>query len=245
MNLAAKARAIEPRTGRSPWDGHEFGRGYAVLSLPLDSGHLLGLRVFPQNDFAPYVSVWHRPPGDGWAIYVDGPSLETACPRYWGPATRSTALASIEVDWTGPNDLRVSMAGPELEWTLSMGASPPLRSLNAVDSALPRWTWRVAPLLRFREWVAQHVLGYGDIRLSFTSASGHEMVLLARENYRVESSSARLDGRHLGQPVTLEENPTVGDVPLPTAPSFVFAEAHAPIVDRAEYRRTKEQLLEG
>ena len=216
-----------------------------MLSLPFDSGHLLGLRVFPENDFAPYVTVWHRPPGEGWAIYVDGPSLDTACPRYWKPVARTVAYASIEVDWTGPNDLRVAMEEPALEWTLSMEAPMRFRSLNAIDSTLPRWTWRVAPLLRFREWVARRLLGYGDIRLSFTSASGHEMVLLARENYRVEASEASLDGRPLGEPVTLEENPTVGGVPLPTVPCFVFGEAHAPILDPVEYRRTKERVQGG
>lgn len=57
VNLAARARAIAPRAERSPWDGYEYARGYGVLNLPFDSGHLLGLRVFPENDFAPYVSV--------------------------------------------------------------------------------------------------------------------------------------------------------------------------------------------
>lgn len=245
MNLAAKAQSIEPRTGRSPWEGHEYGRGYAVLNLPFDSEHLLGLRVFPENDFAPYVSVWHRPPGEDWAIYVDGPSLETACPRYWEPATQAVAFASIDVSWTGPSDLCVEMDEPALEWTLSMGAPPLLRWLNAVETALPRWTWRVDRLVRFREWVARRYLGYGDIELSFSTASGHDTVLLGRENYRIDASTARLDGQSLGEPVVLDDNPTIGDVPLPRAPSFVFGEAHTTILDQEEYRRTKEQVRAG
>lgn len=245
MNLAAKARSIEPRRGHSPWDDHEFGRGYAVLTLPFDSGHLLGLRVFPQNDFAPYVSVWHRPPDRTWAIYVDGPSLDTACPRYWEPATRTVGFASIDVRWTGPTDLRVAMDEPHLEWTLSMGAPPLLRLANTVNSRLPLWTWKRPSLLRLREWMARYYLDYGDIALAFTTASGHETVLVARENYVIHASMAHLDGDDLGEPVTLEETPTVGEVPLPTAPSFVLGEAHAKIVDRTEYRRTKERAREG
>jgi hypothetical protein len=150
VNLAARARAIAPRADRSPWDGYEHARGYGVLNLPFDSGHLLGLRVFPENDFAPYVSVWHRPPGEDWAIYVDGPSLETACPRYWGTATSESAFAAIDVEWTGPNDLRVTMADPALEWTLSMGAPPFLRLLNGVEAALPLWNWRIGAVRRIR-----------------------------------------------------------------------------------------------
>lgn len=115
MNLARKASAVAPRTGTSPWDDHEYGRGYAVLVLPFSSGHQLGLRVFPENDFAPHVSVWHRPPGEAWSTYVDGPSLETACPRYWGPALDSAALAAIDVAWTGPTELHVETEAQELD----------------------------------------------------------------------------------------------------------------------------------
>lgn len=242
MTLAEKARAIQPGDGSSRWRGHEYGRGYAVLTLPFDSGHLLGLRVFPENDFAPYVSVWHRPPGEDWAIYVDGPSLETACPRYWGPVTRTVGFASIEVTWTAPAELRVEMDEPALVWRLSMGTSPFLRAVNAVNAAMPGWTWRVGALLRVREWVARHYLGYGDIRLSFTSASGHDVVLLAVENYPIDASTATLAGRNLGEPEVLDENPTVGNVPLPRAPSFVLGQAQAAIRDRAEYQRLKQQV---
>lgn len=244
VNLAAKATAIEPRTGQSPWADYEYGRGYAVLTLPFDSGHLLGLRVFPENDFAPYVSVWHRSPSGDWAIYVDGPSLETACPRYWEPATQAVAFASIDVRWTGANDLRVEMDTPTLEWTFSMHAPPLLRLLNTVNAHLPLWTWKFALFLRLREWIARSYLNYGDIELSFTTASGHDTVLLARENYLIHSATARIDGDDLGSLVHLDENPTMGDVPLPTAPSFVLGEAYARIVDQTEYQQTKERVRE-
>jgi hypothetical protein len=32
---------------------------------------VLALRVFPDNDFAPYRTIWHRDPGGRWAIYAD------------------------------------------------------------------------------------------------------------------------------------------------------------------------------
>ena len=245
MNLARKASALAPRTGTSPWDGHEYGRGYAVLMLPFSSGHQLGLRVFPENDFGPYVSVWHRPPGEAWSIYVDGPSLETACPRYWGPVLDTAALTTIDVSWTGPNELRVEMEAPALSWTLSLDAPAALRWTNAVSAALPLRTWKPGPLLRLREWMARRFLGMGAIRLSFTTASGHETVLVAQENYVVEESEATFNGRPLGEPVRLEENPTVGDVLLPKVPSFVFGQAHAKITDHDEYARTRDRIRDG
>lgn len=136
------------------------------------------------------------------------------------------------------------MADPALEWTLSMAAPPFLRLLNAVEAALPLWTWRVGALRRFREAVARYYLGYGAIDLAFTAASGHDVVLLARRNYRIETAAATLEGRSLGEPTTLEENPTIAGVRLPTVPSFVFGQAQAAIQDRASYERLRETVRE-
>lgn len=241
MNLASKADAIEPGAADSPWAGYEFGRGYAVLTLPFSSGDLLGLGVFPRNDFAPYVSVWHRSPDGEWSIYVDGPALETACPRYWGAATESTALAEIDVSWTGPTTLEVSMAEPELAWTLSATAPAFLRGLNAVNAALPRWTWGIGALRRIREQVARSLLGMGAVRFAFETATGHDAVLVAEETFFVDASEARFEGRDLGGPVTLDENPTVGDVALPPRPTIVFGEAFAAILDHDDYRETRDR----
>lgn len=242
LNLAEKAESIEPVAASSPRDTREFGRGYAVMSLPFSSGHCLGLRVFPQNTFAPYVSVWHQSPDGAWSIYVAGPSLDTTCPRYWGGATEHDSLTTIDVTWTGPNDLAIEMEEPELVWSLSVTAPTALRWVNSLNAALPDWTWRIGPALRFREWFARRFLGMGDIRLAFRTASGHDTVLMAQENYFIDESAARLDGASLGEPVELDRNPTIGDVPLPSIPSFIFGQAQMAIVDHDEYRSTLQQF---
>ena len=230
--LAGRATAIEQRTEESPWADHEYVRGYGVLVLPFSAGDLLALRVAPQNPFAPYASVWHRSRGGEWSIFVDGPALETACPRYWGPVTRRTALASIEVTWTGPSTLRVAMDDPALEWTMTVATTPTRRLASALNAALPLWTWRRGPLLRAKEWLARRLLGVGDVQFGFTTPSDHDAVLVPEEEYVVDASEAVLEGRSLGEPVRLEANPTIGDVPLPTRPSFVIAQAHLGIADR-------------
>lgn len=245
MDLARRAAAIEPRTVTSPWPDHEHVRGYAVLELPFSSGHLLGLRVWPQTDFTPWVSVWHRTPGGAWSMYNDGPSIETTCPRYWRPTLERAELADVDVTWTGPNELRVEMAEPELEWTMSMTAPLTLRGLNAVSAALPLWTWKPAPLRHLRERVANHLLGMGDVRLSFTSPSGHQAVLMPEELFFVDESTAVLEGEQLGDPVHLKENPTIGGVPTPARPVFAFGQAHMRITDPEEYRRIRERLHVG
>ncbi len=239
MELARQLERIEPRVVSSPWPGHEHVRGYAVMALPFSSGHVLGLRVWTENDFAPYVSVWHRTPGGEWSMFNDGPLLEATCPRYWGPALSEARLARIRLFWTGPSELRVEMEDPLLEWTFSMAAPPYLRVMNAVSGLLPLWSWKPAPLLRMRQWVAGRLLGMGDIRLSFAMPGGQAAVIMPERIFFIEASKAVLDGRDLGEPVRLEQNPTIGGIPLPARPTFAIGQAHMRIEDREEYRRTR------
>jgi len=109
---------------------------------------VLGLRVWPENDFAPYVSVWHRTPEGDWSMFSDGPPLEAMCQRYWGPAVREAQLARTHLSWTGPNELRVEMESWLLVWTVSMATPPFLRVMNAVSDSLPLWSWKPVSLLR-------------------------------------------------------------------------------------------------
>ena len=108
--------------GSAPWPDHEYVKGWGVFGLPFDAGHVLALRVFPENDFGPYRTVWHRDPGGRWSIYVDGPRLDTACPRYYGPACDFTGYAQIGLTWDGPAPCTSLWTRPH--WT---GLSPPPR----------------------------------------------------------------------------------------------------------------------
>ena len=111
----------------------EYAKGWGVFGLPFDSGHVLALRVFPKNDFSPYRTIWHRDPGGQWSIYVDCRRLDTACPRYYGPACSHIGHAQIGLEWTGPASLRVTMDAPHLDWTLTAAQTPILRLLNAAS----------------------------------------------------------------------------------------------------------------
>lgn len=244
MNLARKAGAIESETTTSPWPDHEHVLGYGALELPFSSGHLLGLRVWPRTDFTPWVSVWHRTPGGAWSIFNDGPSTETTCPRYWHPILERAELATIDVVWTGPSEVRIEMDEPSLVWTMSLRAPSFLHALNAVNARLPLWTWRPDPLLRIREWIAKRFLGMGNVRFSFTSASGHETTIMPQEVYLVDDASATFEGDDLGDLVRLETNPTIGGVPTPKRPVFVFGQAHMGILDPEEYRRSRERVVD-
>ena len=240
-DISRAARRIHARVSSSEaaWTGHEHYVGYAVMALPFSTGHILGLRVFPENDFSPYKSVWHRTPDGKWSIYNHGPSLETTCPRWWGPALDHAELAPVQLEWTGPAELRVEMESPPLLWTLSLKAPLLLRVINALNSSLPLWMWKRRWQLRLQEWAARRILAMGELMFSFITPSGLHATIIPQQLYFVEESRAELDGHDLGHPVRLRRNPRIGKVPLPTRPIFVIGRTYATIEDPEEYRRTR------
>ena len=63
-----------------------------MIALPFDSGHVLALRVFPENDFGPCRTVWHRDPSGR-------PSTPTAATSAGGHP--QAAVAGIAVTGDG------------------------------------------------------------------------------------------------------------------------------------------------
>jgi hypothetical protein len=238
--LSAQLEDLPVVQGHAPWPGHEYARGWGVFALPFDSGHVLALRVFPQNDFGPYRAVWHRDPDGRWSIYVDGARLDTACPRYFGPACDVTGYARIGLTWTGPATLRVTMDSPALEWTLTATSTRILALLNTMSAALPLATWRRRSLVRAREHLAS-TLRMGRLRLTGTTPSGHTGTLMPQRMYFIDDARATLDGADLGRPARLPKNPAIGGVPLPARGVLAIGQAVFEILDPAEYQRTRSQ----
>ncbi len=241
MNLKAELERLEPSVVRSPWRGHEHVRGYGVFGLPLSSGHTLALRVFPINDFAPYVTVWHQTPDGSWSIYYDAPRADIACPRYYGAAARHVVPARIQLDWRGVAELMIRVDRPQLEWTVWMHEPLTFRLLNRMSAALPFWTWQHEPLLRMRAWMAG-LMGMGSIALAGRMPSGHFGVLMPQRMYLIDRADVRLAGADLGTPVLVRANPTIGGMPLPARGVFAIGQAHWEIRDTTEYRETRAAL---
>lgn len=243
-SLAAAAQSFSPGVGKSPWPGHEYVRGYTVFSMPTSTGDVLVLRVLPENDFAPYTTVWRRSPAGRWSMFVDAADIDTACPRYFGSACREILPASIVVTWPGPSQLHVEVrpaprpsrgtgavppppAGdrPRMSWTVRLAEPAPLRVLNAMSAVMPRYTWKPDVLVRGREWMARRLLGMGhDMRLRVTTPSGHLATLCPRRIAFVADSHVVLDGSDLGVPQMAYETPTIGTVPLAVRPTFAVGE---------------------
>jgi len=241
---AALTSAIDPDLGEAPWPDHEYVRGWGVFGLPFDSGHVLALRVFPQGSFGPYRTLWHRDPAGRWSIYADAQIVEHACPRYYGPACEHVGAARIEIAWTGPRTLRVTMDEPSLDWTVTATRSPLMGLLNPLSAALPLSSWRPPALVRARERLAR-ALGMGRLQMSGVMPSGHSGVLMPQRMYFVDESSAVLDGTDLGSPTRLRENPTIGGVPLPARGVLAIGQAMWPIRDLDEFAGARRQASDS
>ncbi|MFC7250525.1 hypothetical protein ACFQJ5_11840 [Halomicroarcula sp. GCM10025324] len=242
--IAAKVQQIRPSVQPSPMQGYEHVRGFGIYALPFDSGHVLALRVFPENDFAPYTTVWHRTPDGRWSIYVDGPSHNTACPRYYGTAADYVQTATITLDWTGPMELQVRMDDPELRLTIRMDAPLTATILNAIGARLPATIWRIPGVASVFARVADTVFDIGDVTLIGTAPNGQRAILMPRQMYPIESAVAMLDGDDLGEPITSKTNPTMGDVAFPARPMLAIGEAYFEILDQSEHDETFMELNE-
>lgn len=247
---ATLAASLGPEMGEAPWPDHEYVRGWGVMGLPFDSGHVLALRVFAQSSFGPYVTVWHRDPQGRWSIHADAPRVEHACPRYYAPACSYVGPARIGVEWTGPRTVHVTVRigghatghttgdQPALEWTVTAARSPLMGVLNPVSAALPLASWRPRALLRARELLAQG-LGMGRVEMSGVMPSGHDCVLMPQRMYLVKEASAVLGGVDLGRPARLPQNPEFGGVPLPARGVLAIGRAMWPIRDHDEFDRAR------
>jgi hypothetical protein len=240
LDLASRLSNLPECRGSAPWPHHEYVKGWGVMGLPFDTGHVLALRVFPENDFGPYKSLWHREPGGNWSIHVDGSRLDTACPRYYGAACTQTGFAHLELTWTGPATLQVTMDDPALEWTLTARSTTYLDLLNAMSAAMPTATWRPRALLRAREGIAR-MFGVGAIELSGVMPSGHTGTLMPKQMYFIDESRAVLGGVDFGQPTHLAQCPTIGAVPLPARGMLAIGEAMWDILDPVEYKQTRTE----
>lgn len=245
MSLASELQQIKPLTRASPLPGFEHVRGFGIFSLPFDSGHVLALRVFPENDFAPYISIWHQSPDGQWSIFTDAPRLDTACPRYFGAAASHVQFSHITLTWTGPMELLVEMDSPKLVWSVSMATTPLFKIMNMISPRLPEPLWRAPAMLRMMEWLGRVFFDMGDSTLSGIVPNGHFGIMMPQRMFPIVSTKAELAGQELGQGTRAKENPSIGKLRLSARPIFAIGRGYFKIQDSAEHERTIKELHEA
>jgi hypothetical protein len=132
------------------------------------------------------------------------------------------------------------MDSPSLDWSLTASSTRLLDFLNTIGAALPLATWRPRSLVRARERMAR-ALGMGHLQMTGVMPSGHTGTLMPKQMYIVDTSRATLDGVSLGRPVRLQDNPRIGDVPVPARGVLAIGQAVWEILDQAEYERTRSE----
>ncbi len=206
--------ALEDAPGL-PGGRRERFRGYGVMGLPFESGHVLGLRRFPVSSIGPgYTSIWHRSPDGRWSFWSTI-APEVSCARYTGEISDDTRQTAIHLAWTEPYRLTVTAEDPSLCWEVTFAATPASRALSALSQRLPGRFLANESVLRLLGPVAGNLLGAGRLALTGRMPNRQVFHLVPSHVWLVTASRARLDGIDLGRPAPLPEQATIGDFRVP------------------------------
>jgi hypothetical protein len=209
----------------SPGPSERFS-GYALMSLPFSSGHILGLRRFPVTSVGPgYTSVWLRTPADAWTIYTTI-DASLSCPRYFGSALESTSVHDIAIKWTSERSFAVSIDEDiQLHWEVTLAATPMTRMMSGVANALPAGIWQNKPFLSMLGAVAGPSLRAGRIGMTGRTPNRQLFKASLKRMWIVEHSTATLRGESLGRVEPLDEQTKLGDFWLPQRGIFMIGGA--------------------
>lgn len=200
--------------------------GYAIMSCPFASGHILAMRRFPATSTGPgYTSVWHRDPDGRWTFFQDQP-VTSGCSRYFGPALDRTVHTDIDIDWTGPNQFSVRIEGEStLDWRISLRSTRSTRLLNCSGAILPRSWWASSPFLKAMGSIAAAMLRSGRLQLAGRAPDGRHFLANPRWLSMISDSTALLDGQDFGPPGPAGRQTRLGDFWIPTRGLFAIGDA--------------------
>jgi hypothetical protein len=211
---AEVARALEDTPGHLDAQRERF-RGYGVMGLPFESGHVLGLRRFPVSSIGSgYTSIWHRSPGGRWSFWSTT-EPEVSCARYTGEISDDTRQTAIRLAWPEPYRLAISADDPSLSWEVTFAATPASRALSAVAQRLPAQFLANESALRALGPVAGTLLGTGRLALTGRMPNRQTFHLVPSHVWMVTASRAQLGATDFGRPAPLPRQATIGDFRIP------------------------------
>lgn len=237
-DLAADAETL---TGLPPGPTERF-LGYALMSLPFASGHVLGLRRFPVTSVGPgYTSVWSRTPDGAWRIYTTI-DASLSCPRYFGSALEATSVHAITVEWSDDRRFSVRIDDDvDLRWDVVLTTTPMSRMMSAMAARLPRAAWQSERFLSMLGGMAGPALGAGRIGMTGDAPNRQHFRARLDRMWVVESSLASLHGESLGAVTPLPEQTRLGGFWMPQRGIFMVGGAEFDPRDAGEHPPTTRE----
>jgi hypothetical protein len=230
----AIAREEEVADVFPPGEGERFS-GYGVMGLPFASGHYLAMRRMTASSVGPsYRAVWHRNPAGQWTVYADAPP-EVSCARYVGSALTATVTSQIELNWTGPSSMNVEVPGV-LTWQFEISSSFATRAMSAIGAMLPAAACHATWFLRPMGAIAGPFLSVGQVKLRGLTPNNQGFGAIPRRVWRIEHSTAEVNGADLGTPGPLPTQAHLADLMMPQRGVFYAENALA-------YTLSREDLL--
>jgi hypothetical protein len=212
------------RAPQLPPGPDERAHGYGVMACPFASGDILCHRRFVASSFGPpYTSIWHRDPAGEWHFYQDT-SAEQSCARYFGSALTSATETRISSVWTDARTLQLST--PNIDWTLSLAATPVTRALNGIGSVMPESLWRSERVLGLMSRIAGRALGAGRMQLAGTTPNRQYFVANPLRIWVLTKASATIGGRSLGTLAVSHEQTALGDFWIPRRGLFAVGQSY-------------------
>ena len=223
---------LEARGQVSSGNEHRFA-GYAVMGLPFASGHVLGLRRFPESSLGPsYTSVWHRSPDGGWRIFQDVPR-EQVSSHHFGTGVADAVIRDIRIEWSADREFTVSVDDNHpLYWSLALSNVPETRFIHALGGMTPGALWRQPMFMKLMGGVASIALGAGHMGLMGQESRVQRFVANPRLVWTVSGSTATFDGESVGDVGALPVQTGRGNFWIPQQGVFVIGSAFLETVGR-------------
>ena len=182
--------------------------GYGVMAQPFASGHLLALRRFPATSVGPaYTSIWHRDPELNWTFRITGKPME-CCNRYFGSIVDETMRVAIDLQWVSPNQLTISTADGQIQWSVALAPSPTTRVLSRTAGLIPDVLWRQPFMPAMTGAMAGSMLRVGRMKMHGAVPNGQEFRMNPPQVWSVSGTQATVNGVDLGPagPLRLQDN---------------------------------------
>lgn len=173
-------------------------------------------------------------PRGRWTFYADA-AADVSCARYYGSAARAGAeQVPIDISWTGPWSLRVTIPGL-LAWEVCLAATPATRLVSGAGRLLPERGWDSDLVLGAMGRIAGPLLRAGRVRLRGTVPNGHRFRNAPRLVWAVGRSTAVVRGHDLGPLGPLARQEHLGGLWLPQRGIFAIGTSSFEDHDQARH----------